>query len=80
MASSLIGSASSSSIRISILAYDSSSCPGTMLRSSLAIGSTLVTLPTSTPATRTGERVFSSLAERTTAFSSYGLSNGLAFV
>ena len=80
MASSLIGSASSSSIRIFTRANDWSACSGRSSRSSVGIGSTSVTLPTSTPATRTGERCFSSFADRTTKLSSYGSSNGFAFV
>jgi hypothetical protein len=79
VASSLIGSPSSS-ICIVTRANDSSACPGRRSRSSLGIGSTFVTLPTSTPAMRTGERCFSSFADRTTKFSSYGSAKGFAFV
>ena len=49
-------------------------------RSSPASGSTFVTLPTSTPAIRTGELAWRLLAFSNAAVSSYGLANGLAFV
>jgi hypothetical protein len=42
--------------------------------------STFVTFPTSTPATRTGERVFRLFASWKYAVSSYGLENGFAWV
>ncbi len=42
--------------------------------------STFLTLPTSTPAIRTGEFGFRLLAVRKTASSSYGFANGLALV
>ena len=45
-----------------------------------SIASTLFTRPTSTPAIRTGDFGFISLADSKTAFSSYGLLNGFALV
>ncbi len=43
-------------------------------------GSTLVTLPTCTPATRTGDLILRSLAERNAALNSKRSANGLDFV
>jgi hypothetical protein len=69
VASLWIGSASSRSSIVTRAAESPSSA-----------ASTLVTLPTSTPAIRTGARTWRFWALRTTASSSKGFANGFAFV